>query len=123
MRRLILRVILLGVAFMFVTNWVTGLRLNRSDYAPFWAALIFIGINLLISPIVWILRIITLPISLLTLGMMSLVISFAFNVFTLAVMGYLEWGLKVEGTKPLLLGALALSSVNFFFSLLLPRKK
>ena len=123
MRRLILRVILLGVAFMLVTQWVPGVKLIGSNYAPFWAALIFIGLNLLISPIIWLLKVIAFPVTLLTLGLASLIISLVFNVFIFGVMSHLEWGIHVENTKALLSGALALSMVNFIFSLLLPRKK
>jgi putative membrane protein len=123
MRNLLLRIILLGVGFLIITSVVPGIRLTGSYLTAFLAGAIFVLLNLLVSPLVWILKLLALPLTLLTLGIMSLLISFAFNILIFGIMGHYEWGISVETPMALLLGSLLLSVINTVFGALMPRRE
>lgn len=124
MRRLFLRILLLGVAFLVVTRFVPGVSLVGSSLSAFLAAAIFVALNLLVTPLVWVIKILAFPLTLLTLGIMSLLISFAFNILIFWVMSTMEWGIRVDRTSALLLGPLALSIANALLHLLAaPRRR
>lgn len=124
MRRLLFRILLLGVAFLVVTTYVPGIALTGSALSAFWAAAIFVLLNLLITPIVWLAKLIAFPLTLLTLGLMSLVISFAFNVFIFWLMSRMNWGVRVDNEMALLKGTLLLSVISVLLNLLVaPRAR
>jgi putative membrane protein len=112
MRRLLLRILFLGVAFLVVTRFISGVELTGSPLSAFFAAAVFIGLNLLCSPVSWVLKILTFPLNFLTLGITSLLISFGFNILIFWIMSAKEWGIHVETTSALLLGTLVLSIAN-----------
>jgi putative membrane protein len=120
MKRFILRIILLGVAFIIVTQIVPGVKLSGNAASAFLAAIVFVVLNLLVSPLVWLLKILALPLTLLTLGVMSLLISFVFNILIFWIIGSHGWGVRVEGASALIFGALLLSVANAVLNLLIP---
>ncbi|NIM07369.1 MAG: phage holin family protein [Armatimonadetes bacterium] len=124
MRRLLLRIIFLGVAFLVITRFVPGVQLTGAPLSAFLAAAVFVGLNLLVTPLVWLLKTLALPLTLLTLGLMSLLISFAFNILIFWIMSSMEWGIRVDRTSALVLGPLGLSIINALLNLLAsPRKR
>jgi putative membrane protein len=121
-RRLLLRIVFLTVAFLIVTWIVPGIQLADSRFSPVLAAAVFVLLNLLVTPLVWLLKIIAFPLNLLTLGIMSLLISFAFNILIFWVMGSRGWGIRVEGSTALILGPLLLGIISAFLNLLIPSR-
>jgi len=122
MRRFLLRIIFLATAFLVVTAVVPGVELTGSPLSAFVAAAVFIALNLLVTPLIWVLKIIALPLNFLTLGIMSLLISLAFNILIFWVMGSREWGIRVTGPLALLVGPLALSLISAGLNLLAPAR-
>jgi putative membrane protein len=123
MKRFLLRIILLGLAFLIVTWVIPGVTLTGSLLTAFLAGAIFVVLNLLVSPLVWLLKILSLPLNLLTLGLVSLLISLAFNILIFGTMGHYEWGIRVETPLALLLGSLLLSVINAVFGALMPKRE
>lgn len=75
------------------------------------AAVVIGVINTFIKPI---LKLITLPITFLTLGLFSLVL----NVLLLIAAAYITPGFDIQGIMPAILGSLVLSLVSSFLGLL-----
>ncbi len=123
MRRLLLRIVFLAVAFIIATGVVPGVKLAGGPLSAFMAAAIFVVLNLLVTPFVWVLKILALPLTLLTFGLMSLLISFVFNILIFWIMGSRGWGIHTTGTLPLVLGPLALSIINALLNMLLPSRR
>jgi len=112
------------VAFSIVAIVVPGISIKDPELAwAFGAAAIFVALNLLISPAVFILKILLIPLNLLTLGLMSLIVSFAFNVLIFWFMSSRGWGLHAENTLGLILGPLVLSFANALLNLLIPIRR
>ena len=110
------------MAFSIVAIIVPGVKLHSPAWA-FGAAAIFVALNLLISPVAFILRILLIPLNLLTLGLMSLIVSFAFNVLIFWFMSIHRWGLDAESTLALIVGPLVLSVVNAVLNLIIPIRR
>jgi putative membrane protein len=113
MKKALIRLVLLALAFLIVTHPALGLGVTLTGFwGALWAAIAFSILNLLVSPVAWLIRLIAFPITLLTLGIASLVISLLTNVFIFWVMSTMHWGIHVESTIGYLIGPLLLSIVN-----------
>lgn len=118
-RWLINAIALLAAAFV-----VPGIRLTASATSPGlneWmtlavVALIFGLINAIIRPIVFFL---TLPLTLLTLGLFTFVINALMLMLTSRIAQALALGFRVDGFVAALLGALVISVVGFLLGRLL----
>jgi putative membrane protein len=97
--------ILLGILTIFLaTKFIPGVRLEAKDKLTEWKSILFIGailgiLNIFLKPI---LKILTLPISFLTLGLFSFII----NLALVEILDILFLELKIEGLKPLFLTSL-----------------
>jgi putative membrane protein len=102
--------ILSGLALYIVSKIVPGVRLE-----DFWSALIAIVViglaNVLVKPLLFIL---TLPITLLTLGLFTFVI----NALMLLLASALVPGFKVDGFISALIGSIVLSLLTTLFQAL-----
>lgn len=109
MIKLLLRFAINVVAIWAATYIVPGLTLMGDVLSWLVVALIFGLVNALIRPIV---KLLTLPISIVTLGLFSLVI----NAFMLMLTGWLTPFLVIEGPVfgfvPALLGSIIISLVS-----------
>ncbi len=109
MVKLLLRVVINAVAIWVATYLVPGLTLTGSVLSWLVVAVIFGLVNALIRPIV---KLLTLPINLVTLGLFSLVI----NALMLMLTGWLTEALVIEGALfgfiPALLGSIIISIVS-----------
>jgi len=119
MSRFILRwtinAIALYAAVMVVNNTIGGISLqNPSLVSYIWMALIFGFVNALLRPL---LKLLTCPLILLTLGLFTLII----NTFLFYLVGYVgTWfgvGFSVENFWTALLGSLVVSLVSIALSL------
>ena len=102
MRRFLIRLLVMGVAFLIITTYVPGIELSGSWASAFLAAAVFALLNVLVLPIAWLLKLIAFPLNFITLGAMSLVITFALNVAVFWLMGTLELGIRVQEDSALL---------------------
>jgi putative membrane protein len=108
--------ILVNAAALWVAVQVTAMDWSGAEVWQFLlVAVIFSLVNTFIRPI---LRIITLPITAVTLGLFLIVI----NAFMLLLTGWisdqLELGFMVNGFVPALLGAIVISIVSWVLSLI-----
>ena len=108
--------VLVNAAALWVAVQVTAMDWSGAEVWQFLlVAVIFSLVNTFIRPI---LRIITLPITAVTLGLFLIVI----NAFMLLLTGWisdqLDLGFMVNGFVPALLGAIVISIVSWVLSLI-----
>ena len=111
---LIIRLLLNASVFLLVSRVVPGFEL-ASVWTALWAALIFGFVNALIRPI---LLVISLPLSVLTLGLFTLVIDAA----VMALTAWLVPGFAVSGFFAALIGLVLVSLGSMIVSSLLGDK-
>ena len=122
--RFLLRWFINAVALLAAAFVVPGIRLTASATSPGlneWmtlaiVALIFGLINAIIRPVVVLL---TLPLTILTLGLFVFVINALMLLLTSRIAQALDLGFRVEGFGSALLGALVISVVGFVLGRLL----
>lgn len=112
MGKLVLRLVINAVALWVAAYVVPGIGVTDQVTGLLVAALIFGLVNALIKPV---LSIISCPITILTLGLFTLVI----NALMLMLTGYFAPGLDVEGFIPALIGGLVISIVSTLLSFVL----
>jgi putative membrane protein len=115
MLRLLLNWILSAVALLIVAHIVPGFYV-RGFGSALWAALIIGLINATIGAF---LKLITMPLTILTLGIFWLVI----NALMLWLASALLSGFQVSGFGAAFIGAIVLMLVNMLFRALLPRRE
>jgi putative membrane protein len=117
-----LRVVVLAVIFYAVTELYSGIRvLGNADAALgvsgtyLWIALLFAVVNSLVGPV---LRLLSLPFVVLTLGLFLLVVNAALLGLTAALSDRLE----VDGLGAALVGGFLIAVFSWIAELLLPLK-
>jgi len=107
--RFVLKVVVMAGVFWLVTQLVPGVKVNGDTAAPLgvfgtflWIALIFAVVNAIVGPV---LRLLSLPFVILTLGLFLLVINAALLGLTAALTDRLE----VAGFGAALVGGLILA--------------
>jgi putative membrane protein len=116
--RLLINMAALAAAAWLVDDIVVeGDTDGQKTIALLVTAVIFGIINVLIKPIV---RLITLPLFVLTLGLITLVINALLLLLTSWLSEQLGYGVQVDGFWTAVLGALIVSIVSFLLSVLLP---
>lgn len=113
MKEFLLHLVLTAVALLVVANVVSGVEVSGFGYALI-AALILGLVNAIIKPVMVIL---TLPITIVTLGLFLLVI----NALMLWLASALVPGFQVTGFLAALLGSLLLTVLNVLISWLMPK--
>ena len=122
--RFFLRWFINAAALLAAAFVISGIRLTASATSPGlneWmtlaaVALIFGLINAIIRPVVFFL---TLPLTILTLGLFMFVINALMLLLTSRIAQALALGFRVEGFGSALLGALVISVVSFVLGRLL----
>ena len=125
MRALLLRWILLSLAVWGAASVLPNHMMVVSSVWSALLAVVVIGFaNSLVKPILFIFKLVTFPINLLTLGLFALIVSFVMNaiVFWLAGHGWLP-GFRVHGVVGAAAGAAIMSVVNGVLALLLERRR
>lgn len=125
MRALILRWLLATAAL-----WLTSLLLPGSvriqGLIPALLATLAIGfLNALVRPLLIVFKVITLPLSILTLGLFALVVSLAMNIVIFYAVGHGGWirGFSVPGFLAAAKAALVMSVINALLAWLLPGRE
>jgi putative membrane protein len=119
--RFVLKVVVLAVAFYVVAQTISGITVVGNEDAPLgitgtflWVALLFAVVNAVVRPV---LKLVSLPFVLLTLGLFYLVI----NAALLGLTAALSDRLQVAGFGAALLGGFVLALVSWVFDLLFDR--
>ena len=116
MLSLIARWIINAAALLLVAYLYPGVTV-ASFWAAMLAALVLGLVNALIRPL---LVLLTLPVTVLTLGLFLLVINAAMLLLAAWIARQVGIGFHVDGFGAALLGSLVISLVSFLLSLLLP---
>ena len=116
MRKLILRWIINGVALFIAAELVAGISFEGGWLAVVIVALVFGLVNALIRPL---LKILTCPLIILTLGLFTLIINALMLWFASALAGWIGIGFHVSDFLAAFWGGLVISVVSFVLSLLL----
>lgn len=82
-------------------------------------ALIFTLVNMFVRPIV---KALSLPLTIITLGLFSLVINALMLLLTAWIAGQMGYGLTVEGFLPALFGGIVIGIVATILNLVVPSK-
>lgn len=107
--KLILRLLINAAALWLAAYFVDGVTLSGSILGILFVALIFGLINALIGPVI---KFLSLPVILLTLGLFTLVINALLLWLTAAILP----NLSVSGFWPAFWGALVISIVSWILS-------
>jgi len=114
MKRLLVHLIVSALLLLLVSQFVTGIHINGLGSALL-AALVLGVVNFLVRPI---LILITLPVTILTLGLFLIVV----NALMLKLTSALVPGFQVENFVSALLAAVLLGVFNLVVSALMHRK-
>lgn len=109
MTKLILRIVINAVALWIAAYFIRGIELNEQIGQLALTAIIFGLVNALIKPV---LALVSCPITMLTLGLFTLVI----NALMLMLTAYFAPGLAVANFWSALLGAIIISIVSTVLS-------
>lgn len=118
--RLLLRILINAAALWAATEIVPGVRHDGPWESLLIVALVFGVLNVLVRPI---LKLLTCPLILLTLGLFTFVINALMLWLTGAVSESLGLGFHVDGFVPAFLGALVVTVVNLLLSVILPERE
>ena len=120
--RFALRVVVLAVIFYAVTELVDGIRIIGNADAPLgitgsylWIALIFAVVNAIVGPV---LRLLSMPFVILTLGLFLLVI----NALLLGITAAVSDRLEVDGVLSAVVGGFLIALFSWIAELVLPLK-
>ena len=117
MNRFLLRMVINGVALYAAVSLIPGIVVqDPSPVTYVWLALIFGILNALVKPI---LKLVTCPVILLTLGLFTLIINTALFYLTAWVGSQFGVGFTIEGFWAAFLGALIVSIVSTIFNVVL----
>ncbi len=117
-----LRVVVLAVIFYAVTELVSGIRIIGNAEAPLgitgsylWIALVFALVNSIMGPV---LRLLSIPFVIVTLGLFLLVI----NALLLGITAVLSDRLEVDGVLSAVVGGFLIAVFSWIAELVLPLK-
>ncbi|NNC78660.1 MAG: phage holin family protein [Acidimicrobiales bacterium] len=113
MIRLALRLGVNAVALWVASRLIDGVDLSEEWQSVLFVALIFGLINAVIKPIA---KLLTFPITMVTLGLFTLIVNAAMLWLTSAITSSLD----VDGFVPAVLGALVVSLVSWVLSVFVP---
>ena len=119
--KFLVKVVLMAIVFYFMALYVPGIVVDTNANAVagisitfVWLALLFAVVNAVLRPI---LKLLSLPFLLLTLGLFYLVI----NAVLLGITAALSTRLQVEGVGAAVIGGLVLAVASWVFDLVLHR--
>ncbi|WP_306363043.1 phage holin family protein [Nocardia sp. CC227C] len=121
---LLLRLIITGVAIWVASEWVTGIDILAPEDTTSSKLLVlavvtvvFTIVNAFVKPIV---KLLSLPLVILTLGLFLLVINALMLWLTSWITGYTDYQLHVEGFWAAVLGGIIITLVNWVLGILVP---
>ncbi|WP_136517515.1 MULTISPECIES: phage holin family protein [Cellulomonas] len=115
----VVRVLINGVAIWLATLLLPGLEVLGGDSTGgrigviLLVALLFGVVNAVVKPIV---KLISLPLYILTLGLFTLVVNALMLMLTAWITEQTDWGLRIDNFGTAVVGALIISVVSFVLS-------
>ena len=109
----IIKVLVNAAALWVAARFVPGIDLTADIWQILLIALVFGLINTFLKPI---LKLLSLPVIILTLGLFAIIV----NVILLAITAGLMDGLTIDGFLPALLGAIVISIVSAILNAIIP---
>jgi putative membrane protein len=116
LRRAVLRLLVLALILGIVVKVEPGVKIHGGFFTYVWLAFLFSVVNLFIGTI---LRLLSLPLIILTLGLFLLVI----NAAVLAITAGLSSNLDVDNFGSALFGGLLIAVFSWLAELILPLRK
>ena len=116
MTKFIIRWAINAVALYVAVLIVPGIALRGAWTDVIWLALIFGLLNALLRPL---LKFLTCPLIILTLGLFTILINTGMLMLTSRIGQVLGFGLSVDGFWPAVLGSLVISLVSVVMSVIL----
>ena len=124
---LLARLVINAIAIWLAAQWVDGIDLTSSGRGTTWDLIVLAGIaaiftivNAFIRPVV---RLLSLPLLILTLGLFTLVINALMLLLTAWISSATDYGLLISGFGAAFFGALLISIVNFLLGAFVPEKR
>ncbi len=125
MRSIVIKLVVNGVALWVAAALLTGIRLDEGGASLssrlvtiLWVAVIFVLVNALIKPV---LKLLALPVIILTLGLFALVVNAAMLQLTSWVAGQLDLAFHVDHfVWDALLGSVIITVVSMLLHAILP---
>lgn len=122
---LLLRLAINALAIWLAAAWVGGIELKDPPdggtggkiLVVVCVAIVFGLINALVKPIV---KLLSLPLVIVTLGLFLLVINALMLWLTAVITGATEYGLRIEGFWPAIFGAIIVTVVNWVLGIFVP---
>jgi putative membrane protein len=111
MRNFVIRLLVNAMALSAAAWWVPGIHMSEAFLEVLWIALVFGLVNAVLKPI---LKLLSLPVLFLTLGLFTFVINAALLMLT----AHLVDGFSVDGWGAALIGAIAVSIVSLVLGML-----
>lgn len=113
MLRLALRIVVNAVSLLVAAELIDGIDLAEGIGSILFVAIVFGIVNAVIKPVA---KILAFPVTLLTLGLFTVVV----NAAMLGLTGWLTDSLDVEGFWPSVFGAIVVSVVSWVLSVVVP---
>ena len=104
--RLLLKILLIAGSVWVAAAFVPGVAVSGGAGSYLWIAVVFAAVNLLVKPV---LKLLSFPLVVLTLGLFLVVINAAMLGLTAALTG----SLSVAGLEPAIVAALVISAVTW----------
>ncbi len=108
------------IAIMLAINWVPGIGYSGAWWGILIVGMIFGLINTYIRPFI---KLFTLPLLILSLGLFTFVINAMMLMLTSWLSGEFNLGFHVEGFKAAFWGSLLISLVSLILSCLIPPRE
>lgn len=102
--KIVIRLIIMTISVLLITRFLGGVHIDSNE-TGFWVALVLSGLNFFIKPI---LQILTLPLTIITLGLFSLVI----NALMILLTSRIVEGFVVDGWLVALIFSILLSFIS-----------
>ncbi|WP_127784235.1 phage holin family protein [Rhodococcus sp. X156] len=122
--RFLVRLVINAVAIWLAAEWVSGIEIASSGRGQGWdvvvvlfIALVFTVVNAAIRPVV---KLLSLPLLIVTLGLFTLVINALMLWLTAWISQATDYGLTISGFGAAFWGALIVSLVNWLLGALVP---
>ncbi|KAA0020160.1 phage holin family protein [Antrihabitans cavernicola] len=123
---LVVRLVINAIAIWLAAHWIVGIDIISSGRGTGWdivvllaVAAVFTLVNTLVKPLV---KLLSLPLVILTLGLFLLVINALMLKLTAAITETTQYGLRVDGFWAATWGAILITIVNWVLGIFVPDK-